>query len=188
MLRPSLSVRAFLPADLPAVRPWFNDPNVQRWLGGPDWPEAILRVGAAFRPGDDFRGRIVLAQRTILLLEDERTPVALAGGELYDRETCFAGEGPEGARFIDAPGPHRPEAGLVAVVDPHRQRQGWGSLAIRQCMALPEFAAAVAFIAGIEPDNLASRRLFEYLGFSQESDMPDWEDMLTYRKIVINPG
>ncbi|MGC4193254.1 MAG: hypothetical protein QM589_19070 [Thermomicrobiales bacterium] len=28
---------------LPIVSPWFDDPETRRWLGGREWPEAILR-------------------------------------------------------------------------------------------------------------------------------------------------
>ncbi|TXG87493.1 MAG: N-acetyltransferase [Thermomicrobiales bacterium] len=181
-------VVCFVPDHLPLVSPWYLDPDVQRWLGGPGWPEMVLQAESAFQPGDEFRGRRVLANRNILLLDGAGQPVALAGGELYDRETQYAGTGPDGPRFVDAPGPHKPEAGLVVVVDPQSRRQGWGALAVQRFMSLPDFALAESFIAGIEPENLASRALFERLGFVLEAETPDWEDMLNYRKYVIPIG
>jgi hypothetical protein len=45
--------------DLPAVAPWFLDPDTRRFLGGPDWPERMLAregiVGETFRGATQYR-------------------------------------------------------------------------------------------------------------------------------------
>lgn len=170
---------------LPTLRPWFDDTKVQRWLGGPDWPEMILRLNASFQPGEEFRGQIVLLQRAFVLLDGNRQPMALVTGDLYDRRTDYAGEGPDGPIFVDEPEARRRTAGLAVVVDPERRREGWGARAVASFIAHPDLTAAECFMAGIEPDNFASRRLFECCGFTLETELPDWEGMLDYRKSVI---
>jgi len=180
------TVVLFESAHLPVIRPWFDDAETQRWLGGPDWPETMLRLGVAFQPGEEFRGQIVVLQRSFVLLDSEGRPVALVTGDLYDRRTGYAGEGPGGPRFVDEPGPHRPTAGLAVVVDPARRREGWGARAVEAFIAHPDLAAAESFSAGIEPENTASRHLFERLGFILVSEAPDWEDMLEYGKTVAS--
>lgn len=174
----------FEAAHLSAIRPWFDDAETQRWLGGPDWPETMLGVGAAFQPGETFRGQVVLLQRSFVLLDGNDRPVALVTGDLYDRRTDYSGEGPDGPIFIDEPGPHCPTAGLAVVVDPGRRHAGWGARAVDAFISHPDLAAAKSFIAGIEPENTASRHLFERLGFTLASETPDWEGMLEYQKTV----
>ncbi len=174
----------FAAAHLPIVRPWFDDPDARRWLGGPDWPEMMLRLTDSFRPGVEFRGQIVLLQRSFVLVDADGQPVALVTGELYDRRTNYAGDGPDGPVFVDEPGHHRPTAGVAVVVDPQRRREGWGARAVAAYMMHPDLAAAECVVVGIEPDNTARRRLFERLGFTVERETPDWEDMLEYRKLI----
>lgn len=94
----------FEAAHLPLVQPWFEDDEVQRSLGGPGWPEMVLRLAADFQPGEEFRGQIVLLKRSFVLLDDDGQPVALVTGDLYDRLTEYAGEGPDGPAFVDEPG------------------------------------------------------------------------------------
>ncbi len=178
----------FEAAHLPLVQPWFEDDEVQRSLGGPGWPEMVLRLAADFQPGEEFRGQIVLLKRSFVLLDDDGQPVALVTGDLYDRLTEYAGEGPDGPAFVDEPGPHRRSVAFAVVVDPQRRRQGWGFRAVDAFMAHPDLASADIFLASIEPDNIPSRRLFERLGYTLESDIPDWEDMLDYRKTVSPIG
>lgn len=174
----------FEAAHLPIVRPWFDDTEVQRWLGGPDWPEMILRLLTAFQPGEEFRGQVVLLQRAFVLLDSNEIPVALVTGDRYDRRTDYAGEGTDGPVFIDEPGPHRRSIGMAVVVDPNRRREGWGARAVSTFMTHPDLAAAEYVLAGIELENIASRRLFEQLGVSSKSEIPDWEGMLEYSKTV----
>lgn len=171
-------------AHLPHVRPWFDDPEVRRWLGGPEWVDAVLDQSAGVQPGETYRGAVVLGRPAFVLLDDEGRPAALIAGEIYDRQTIYAGEGAGGSEFVDAPGPHRRTATLAVVVDPIRRRQGWASRIVTAFMAHPDLATAEVFEVGIEPDNFPSRRLFERLGFVQMTDEPDWEGMLEYLKTV----
>jgi RimJ/RimL family protein N-acetyltransferase len=45
--RVELVVRALTWADLPTVEAWFDDPATARWLGGRDWPRALVRRAEA---------------------------------------------------------------------------------------------------------------------------------------------
>lgn len=51
----TVNLRPLTRADLPVIRPWFEDPDTRRFLGGPDWPAAMLehsiRAVATMFPG-----------------------------------------------------------------------------------------------------------------------------------------
>ncbi|MGC4193253.1 MAG: GNAT family protein [Thermomicrobiales bacterium] len=121
----------------------------------------------------------MLATVNRVLLDGDR-PIALVTGEVYDRETRYAGEGPDGPRFEDTDSVRRPQAGVAVVVDPERRKQGVGRAAIAAWMAHSDLDLAGSFVAGIEPENEGSRALFASLGFRPVSVEPDWEGMLTY--------
>jgi RimJ/RimL family protein N-acetyltransferase len=38
----SVVLRRLTTRDLPAIVGWFQDPDTSRFLGGPDWPAAML--------------------------------------------------------------------------------------------------------------------------------------------------
>ena len=48
-------------------------------------------------------------------------------------------------------------------------------------MLRSELAHVQLFEAGVEPENVASRRCLEAAGFRLRSDQPDFEGMLYYR-------
>ena len=161
---------------LPAVQPWFTDPEVRRWLGGPDWPERELRL-AGSGMGEMFRGRRVLRIHSWVALDASGAAVAHLGGEVYDR-WCRYAETPDGPVVSDVePGP---AMGLAYVVDPGRWRRGFGRAALLAAIAAPEVADVVVFAAGVEPDNVASRRCAESAGFRLDDPEPDWEDIIHY--------
>ena len=130
-------------------------------------------------PGGEFRGRRVLRAHSWLVLDDNGSPVAKVGGDVYDRWTHYLGEGPTG------PVIHRSEAGpamgLAYVVDPARWRQGrYGSAALRAVVASAEVADVRIFVAGIPADNLPSSRCARSAGFVPEDPEPDWEGTVYY--------
>ncbi len=47
MLAVTVALRPFTRDQLALVEPWFEDPETQRWLGGPDWPRMILDLSDA---------------------------------------------------------------------------------------------------------------------------------------------
>jgi RimJ/RimL family protein N-acetyltransferase len=72
--------------------------------------------------------------------------------------------------------------GSVAfVVDPGLRRRGLGRAMITALMRRPELRFVELFEAGVEPENLASRRCLEAAGFRPRSQQPDFEGMLSYR-------
>ncbi|WP_213011883.1 GNAT family N-acetyltransferase [Paractinoplanes toevensis] len=154
------------------VQPWFRHPEVNRWLGGPEWPAREFETAEEF--GVFFRGRIVLRSHSWVAFDDQGAAVGHIGGEVYDR-WCRYSEGPDGP-VIEAVEPG-PAMGFAYVVDPARWRQGFGTATLRACMAAPEVADVVLFAAGIEPDNVASARCAVAAGLLPETAEPDWEDM-----------
>jgi hypothetical protein len=58
MPEPTIRLVPFTRDWLSRIEPWFEHPEVQRWLGGPDWPALVLRLETEFVPGGEFRGAI----------------------------------------------------------------------------------------------------------------------------------
>ncbi|WP_133876304.1 GNAT family N-acetyltransferase [Paractinoplanes brasiliensis] len=158
---PGVTLVPFTGELLPAVQVWFADPEVQRWLGGPEWPAQGLRM-RGHGIGEEFRGRIVLREHTWVALDDEGRPVAYIGGDVYDRWGVEMG----------------PSMGLAYVVDPGRRRQGYGTAALLAVTAAPETADVVLFAAGIEPENVASVRCAEAARFRPDDPEPDFEGIV----------
>lgn len=155
----------FTRALLPRVQPWFHHPEVDRWLGGPDWPAHGLDQPP---PGPDewFRGMRVLRVHTWLAVTGDGTPVAQIGGDVFDR-WC------EGDRT--EPGP---AMGFAYVVDPSRWRQGIGRATLRLMFDAPELADVIVFAAGIEPENQASTRCARSAGMHPATETPDYEGIV----------
>ena len=153
---PRVTLVPFTEALLPVVQVWFANAEVQRWLGGPDWPAQGLRTqGQGI--GEIFRGRRVLRVHTWVALDADGEAVALIGGDVYD------------------PGP---ELGFAYVVDPARWRQGYGAATLLAMVAHPALADVVVFTAGIEPDNVASTRCAAAAGFRPDDPEPDFEGIV----------
>jgi RimJ/RimL family protein N-acetyltransferase len=144
---------------LTVAEPWFHDEQTQRWLGGPGWPALVLRL--ASDPPAAYRGRRVTG-RFAWLAYAEGQPVGLVDVERYADGT----------------------AGLALVVDPARRRQGLGKRIIQAVLAHPELGETELIRAGIEPDNQASVRCFTAVGFAAETDEPDEEGVVYFRRRV----
>ena len=171
---PRVVLRPFTPALLPVVQPWFHHPEVVRRLGGPEWPARelfLLEEGI----GDVFRGRRVLRAHSWVAFDAAGDPVAKIGGEVYD-SWCSYAEGRQGP-VITAVEPG-PAMGLDYVVDPGRWRRGIGTATLLAAVDAPEVADVILFAAGIEVDNLASRRCAVAVGLEPEATVPDWEGIV----------
>lgn len=147
---------------LPAVQPWFDDPETVRWLGGPDWPAREFRVPDT-GIGEMHRGRRVLRTHSWVARDAAGRVVAQVGGDVYDR-WLRPGDGPS--------------FGMAYVVDPRRRRQGFGTATLLAVVRAPEVADVVLFAAGIEPANVASARCAAAAGFTPDSGVPDDEGIV----------
>jgi RimJ/RimL family protein N-acetyltransferase len=172
---PPVRLVPFEPELLLAVLPWFDSPEVQRRLGGREWPERELALRSAAWT-EEFRGRRVLRAHTFVVLDDRDRPAAQIGGDVYDRWTVWD---PVGERVLDSD-PRR-TMGAAYVVDPDRWGQGFGRAALRALVAAPETADVEQFVLGIEPDNAASLHAAAAAGFAPLTTEPDAEDMLYLR-------
>ncbi len=73
-----VSLRAFTHADLPIVASWFRDPDTRPYLGGPDWPAAMLEHGERAL-GETFRGAVqTAAHRYLAELDGLRSATSTA--------------------------------------------------------------------------------------------------------------
>ena len=50
MSRPIVTLRPLTRANLAAITPCFEDPDTRRYLGGPDWPAAMLAHASRCNP------------------------------------------------------------------------------------------------------------------------------------------
>jgi RimJ/RimL family protein N-acetyltransferase len=72
-------------------------------------------------------------------------------------------------------------AGYVAVVvEPDLRGRGYGTRILRDLLARPEARSAARLEAGIEANNVASRRLAESAGFAAQDSRPDRDGFLHY--------
>ena len=174
---PPIRLVPFEPELLLRVLPWFDDPEVQRRLGGRSWPERELAV-RHHAPTEEFRGRRVLRAHTFVALDDDGVPVAQVGGDVYDRWTRWD---PVTDQVTSTD--ERRTMGAAYVVDPARRRRGYGRATLRALVAAPELADVQQFVLGIEPDNTASLRAAAGAGFEPLTTEPDAEDMLYLRRL-----
>jgi RimJ/RimL family protein N-acetyltransferase len=175
----SLTLRPFSSTDADRVGHWFDNPEVQRRLGGRSW---IHRAASLLdtEPGEWFRGRMVLRAHAWLALDEDAAPVAYVGGEVYDRWVRYHGEGASGPLLSEED--RRPAMGLAYAVDPTRWGRGHGRGALRAVIAHPDVADVATFSCGIDTDNVASQRCCAAAGFRLVDPEPDHEDMLYFRR------
>ena len=173
----SVILRRLTLADLPAIASWFEDPDTRRFLGGPEWPAAMLAHGER-SVGEMFRGARQTGANRYLAHAGGRAIGYIDCGT-FDRCTVFDGEGPDGpiiSETIDA------VTGSIAfVIDPALRGGGLGRAMIATLTDQPELRLVELFEAGVEPENIASRRCLEAAGFRLRSVEPDFEGMLYYR-------
>jgi ribosomal protein S18 acetylase RimI-like enzyme len=177
MSRPVVVLRPLTRTDLAAITPCFEDPDTSRYLGGPDWPAAMLDHGER-AVGEMFRGAVQTAAHHYLA-ELDRRAVGYIDCGTFDRATVYGGEGPDGPLITES---IEVATGSIAfAVDPALRRRGVGRAMIAALLARPELAFVALFEAGVEPENVACRRCLEAAGFSVHSPEPDYEGMLYYR-------
>ena len=85
--------------DLPAIANWFQDPETSRFLGGPDWPAAML-ANAERAVGTDFRGARQTAADHFLALTND-APIGYVDCGTSDRCAVYSGEGHDGPIILE---------------------------------------------------------------------------------------
>jgi RimJ/RimL family protein N-acetyltransferase len=171
-----VELRACGREQLSLVEPWFQDPETQRWLGGPDWPQRALKLADA--PLDEFRG----AQETgsfRFLAWDRDVPVGYVDCGTFDRWTTWEG-GPGGRGVVGVI--DEPSGALAYVTDPAQRRKGYGAAMILGLMAMDALEHVSLFAAGIEPANTASVRCLLSAGFQPLDPAADWEGIVYYAR------
>jgi len=172
----SVVLRRLTTRDLPGIIGWFQDPDTSRFLGGPDWPAAML-ANAQGAVGTAFRGARQTAADHFLALTNG-VPVGYVDCGTFDRCAVSGGEGQDGPIILDT---IEAITGAIAfTVDPARRREGFATQMIRALIEHPDLGTVELFEAGVEPENHASRRTLEAAGFRLRSPEPDCEEMLYY--------
>jgi RimJ/RimL family protein N-acetyltransferase len=171
-----INLRPFSREDLPLVEPWFLDPDTSRFLGGPEWPAATLARDDRM-VGTEFRGAVQTGAYRYLADADGR-PFGYVDCGTFDCCTVYGGEGPHGAIIVETI--DVPTGAIAFAVDPAQRRRGLGRAMIAALLARAELRQVALFEAGVEPENVASRRCLEAAGFRLRSERPDIEGMLYY--------
>jgi RimJ/RimL family protein N-acetyltransferase len=172
-----ISLRPLTHAELPLIRPWFEDPNTSQFLGGPEWPAQMLAL-AERSAGTMFRGARQLDSHHYLALASG-TPAGYIDCGTFDRCTVFGGEGPDGPIILET---ISAVTGAIAfVIAPELRGRGLGRAMIAAMVARSELRDVELFEAGVDPQNTASRRCLEAAGFELGAEGPDVEGMLYYR-------
>ena len=174
---PVVWLRKFERSDLPTVEPWFHDPETQLYLGGPEWPRTMLDHGSR-SVGQIFRGAQQTGAHRYLARTGARA-VGYVDCGTFNRCTVYGGEGTDGPIVSEAIGV--PTGSIAFVIDPSLRGRGLGRAMIAALFSLPELEHVELFEAGVEPDNTASRRCLEAVGFRLRCEQPDFEGMLYYR-------
>jgi RimJ/RimL family protein N-acetyltransferase len=181
---PAVTLRDLERADLAAVDCWFRDPQTRRHLGDPGWVARMLDTSRR-AVGQEFRGAVQTGVHHYLAVAGRRAVGYIDCGT-FDRCTVYAGEGPHGpmiAESLDV------ATGSIAfVIDPEFRRRGLGRGMIRALTRRPELTVVELFEAGVESENIASRRCLEAAGFRLRSLEPDFEGMLYYRRHAATRG
>jgi hypothetical protein len=94
-----ISLRLLTSADLPLIRPWFEEPDTSRFLGGPEWPAQLLAL-AERSAGTMFRGARRIDSHQYLALADG-APAGYIDCGTFDRCTVYGGEGPDGPIILE---------------------------------------------------------------------------------------
>lgn len=172
----SLVLRRLTAQDLPAIAGWFEDADTRRFLGGPEWPAAMLAT-AKDALWTEFRGARQTAADHYLALADG-VPVGYVDCGTFDRCAIYGGEGPDGPIILDT---IDAITGAIAfTIDPARRREGLATQMIRALIDHSDLGGVELFEAGVDPENQASRRTLEAAGFRLRSPERDCEEMLYY--------
>jgi RimJ/RimL family protein N-acetyltransferase len=173
----AVCLRTFTRVELAIVAPWFRDPHTRRFLGASEWPMAMLERDVRV-VGEAFRGAVQTGAYRYLAHAAGR-PVGYIDCGTFDRCTVYGGEGPGGPIITDSI--DVATASIAFVIDPNNRRRGLGRAMIIALMRQPELRLIELFEAGVEPENVASRRCLKGAGFRLDSEQPDCEGMLYYR-------
>jgi RimJ/RimL family protein N-acetyltransferase len=171
-----VDLRPFDRDQLRLIELWFEDPETQRWLGGPDWPRMILDLADA--PLGEFRG----AQETggcRFLAWDNDVPVGYVDCGTFDRWTTWEG-GPDGRGVVGVI--DELSGGIAYVTNPTQRRKGHGAQMILAMMETDALKHVSLFAARVEPENTASVGCLVSAGFQPLDPVVDWEGIVYYAK------
>ncbi|HZU75023.1 MAG TPA: GNAT family N-acetyltransferase [Acidimicrobiales bacterium] len=173
---PRVTLQVARRADLPLIQGWFHDEATRRFLGGPGWP--ALMFDLLERPLGEFRGMRETGRHRWLAWDDGRAVGWIDSGT-YDRWATW--EGGAGGRGVVS-SIAVPSACLGYVVDPALRGQGYATSMIEAVLERPELSEIELFVAGIQPENVASVRAATSAGFVPLDPEPDWEGFVYWAR------
>ena len=119
----TIVLRPLTHADLPVLRPWFEDPDTRSFIGGPDWPARMLEQSRR-AIGTTFRGARQTGAHHYLALA-AGAPVGYIDCGTFDCCTLFGGEGSDGPIITETIG--ITTGSIAFVIDPLLRSRGLGA-------------------------------------------------------------
>jgi RimJ/RimL family protein N-acetyltransferase len=143
----SVVLRRLTTRDLPAIVGWFQGPDTSRFLGGPDWPAAML-ANADRAVGTDFHGALQTAADHFVALT-EGVPIGYVDCGTFDRCAVYGGEGSDGPIILEA---IQAITGAIAfTIDPARRGEGLATQMLRALIEHPDLSRVELFEAASTP-------------------------------------
>jgi RimJ/RimL family protein N-acetyltransferase len=171
----NLIFKVFNEQQAEVIKPWFDDPDTQKWLGGRKWVDNIFRM--LDEPvGAEFRGEKKISAYAYVVY-DGNEPVGFIDGEITDKWVHYGGESDGEPIYLGEI--EGPALGIAFVVNAKHRSKGYGTEIIKTLIKRPEFMKVKVFGAGVEPDNIGSIKTLEVAGFKSDYT-PDFEDMLYF--------
>ena len=141
--RMPLAYHSLTAALMPALEPWFDDSETQRYLGGRPWLHRALALVRS-QPGTPSGATTVAGRYVWVAAPAPERYVGLVDLETYaDNSASFA-----------------------FVVAPQLRGQGWGRQLLAELLARPELAQITLLYSDVDAVNTASRRCLERAGFT----------------------
>ena len=154
------------------IRPWFSDPDTQKWLGDSSWVDMELKQQSE-SIGTEFRGSKTIARYAWVVYDDDKA-VGYIDGDIGNRYVKYGGEVDGKPVYLEVE--DKLTSGIAFAISPDERGKGYASQMITQLLARTEFEKVEIFLAGVEPENVGSIKALEKAGFKSDHK-PDFEGM-----------
>ena len=165
-----LSIQTLNMENIKFITSWFEDSEVEKYVGGKEWIlNALSRPALA--KGKEFRGAKVL-DRGGYVVFDNNKPVGYVEAEIYDKHTLLDDKSGV-VKFSE----DLVTASFVYLVNPQLKGLGYGTEILRNIISSMEFREIKVFTASTDIGNIASEKSLTKAGFKMINQSPNFEDV-----------